>query len=605
MNKILSRTALVVFLALLGLGLAGLVLTSEWTAPASRHQRAPGGTEPAAPLVDKSPLETAQKLAALAETSEEQQLAQTALRVGDHAVDLAFASALRDASEHPAPLTPQAREIAKRVAAAEAQVNATRERVARLTETSASATGTRKDDLRQQLELAQAELDLDQDELEDARQDLIRAGGDTRSRIQKMLDDHEAGLQHSGDSAQTKPAPLASGALGASPVSRSLLARVRAWNALRSTLGLLQQAEQESRDAAVALARSHDQLERTISEKKSQARAGAPGTSPNATDLAALRRLSSDQKSLAELDKRAEDEKSLTEVYADWREILLLRQRSLLHGVILSLVWMLLIICIILIASRSVDHFFGRLVPERTRLHTLRAVVRFAVQAVGVLLVLLVVLGPPNQLATFVAFAGAGLTVALKDFIVAFFGWFVLMGRNGIRVGDWVEINGVGGEVIEISLFHTVLLETGNWTDAGHPTGRKVTFVNSYAIEHHFFNFSTSGQWLWDEVDMVIPEGREPYVILSAVQKIVAAETQANARLAEEEWQRMAPAQGLRTISAAPAINLRPTLQGIHLHVRYITRAGERSEVRGRLYRAVIELLHGKDSSLVAEKVPE
>jgi hypothetical protein len=37
------------------------------------------------------------------------------------------------------------------------------------------------------------------------------------------------------------------------------------------------------------------------------------------------------------------------------------------------------------------------------------------------------------------------------------------------------------GEVIEISLFRTVLLETGNWTDTGHPTGRKVAFVNSYA----------------------------------------------------------------------------------------------------------------------------
>jgi small-conductance mechanosensitive channel len=605
MHKILSRSALVVFLGLLGVGLAGLVLTSDWTAPKSRHTAAPSGTEPAAPLVDKSPLETAQKLAALAETSEELQLAQTALRVGDHAVDLAFAAALRDASEHPAPLTTQAREIAKRVAAAEAQVNATQERVTRLTETAASATSARKDDLRQQLELAQAQLDLDQDELEDARQDLIRAGGDTRSRIQKMLDDHEAGLQHSGESAQAKPAPLALGTPGESPVSRSLLSRLRAWNALRSTLGLLQQAEQESRDAVVALARSHDQLERAISQKKSQARAGAPGSSPNATDLAALRRLSSDQKSLAELDKRAEDEKSLSEVYADWREILLRRQRSLLHGVILSLVWTLLIICIILIASRSVDHFFGRVVTERTRLHTLRAVVRFAVQAVGVLLVLLVVLGPPNQLATIVAFAGAGLTVALKDFIVAFFGWFVLMGRNGIRVGDWVEINGVGGEVIEISLFHTVLLETGNWTDAGHPTGRKVTFVNSFAIERHFFNFSTSGQWLWDEVEMVIPAGREPSVILSAVQKIVTAETQANARLAEGEWQRMAPTQGSRTISAAPAISLRPTLEGIHLQIRYITRASERSEVRGRLYRAVIELLHGKDSSVEAEKVRE
>ena len=43
-------------------------------------------------------------------------------------------------------------------------------------------------------------------------------------------------------------------------------------------------------------------------------------------------------------------------------------------------------------------------------------------------------------------------------------------------------------------MFHTVLMETGNWSDAGHPTGRRVTFTNSFAIEGHYFNFSTSGR---------------------------------------------------------------------------------------------------------------
>ena len=65
--------------------------------------------------------------------------------------------------------------------------------------------------------------------------------------------------------------------------------------------------------------------------------------------------------------------------------------------------------------------------------------------------VLLVIFGPPPNLGTFLGLAGAGLTVALKDFIVGFIGWFVLMGKNGIRLGDWVEINGVTGEVVEVN----------------------------------------------------------------------------------------------------------------------------------------------------------
>jgi small-conductance mechanosensitive channel len=216
------------------------------------------------------------------------------------------------------------------------------------------------------------------------------------------------------------------------------------------------------------------------------------------------------------------------------------------------------------------------------------------VQAVGALLFLFVVLGVPSQMPTIIGLAGAGLTVAMKDFIVAFFGWFMLMGRNGIRVGDWVEINGVVGEVVEINLLRTVLLETGNWADTGHPTGRKVAFVNSFAIEGHFFNFSTSGQWLWDEIEIMVPSDQDPYPIIESIQKMVAEETEANAHAAEEEWNRAARSHHAQSVSATPAINLRPTTSGVEVHVRYITRAHERYAMRTRLYQALVALLRLK-----------
>jgi len=197
-------------------------------------------------------------------------------------------------------------------------------------------------------------------------------------------------------------------------------------------------------------------------------------------------------------------------------------------------------------------------------------------------------------LSAVLALAAAGLTVALKDFIVAFFGWFVLMGRHGIRVGDWVEINGIGGEVVEVGLLRTILLETGNWNDAGHPTGRKVSFVNSYAIEDHYFNFTTTGQWLWDELDILIPAGEDPYHLTNSVLKLVSEQTQADATAAEQEWRRVTQRSTMQTFSAAPAIDVRPTNLGVNLVVRYVVNAQNRYEVRTRLYQAIVELLHGK-----------
>jgi small-conductance mechanosensitive channel len=217
-------------------------------------------------------------------------------------------------------------------------------------------------------------------------------------------------------------------------------------------------------------------------------------------------------------------------------------------------------------------------------------------QIVALGLILLVIFGPPSQLGTFLGLAGAGLTVALKDFIVSFVGWFVLMGRNGIRLGDWVEINGVTGEVVELGMFHTVLLETGNWTDSGHPTGRRVTFTNSFAIEGHYFNFSTSGQWLWDELTLVLASTQNPYPIVEAIQKTVLEATAEGAGQAEKEWQHAAHSRDMSALSAAPAVNVKPISGGVEIAVRYITRANERYQMRSKLYQAAMNLISKKDA---------
>jgi small-conductance mechanosensitive channel len=265
-----------------------------------------------------------------------------------------------------------------------------------------------------------------------------------------------------------------------------------------------------------------------------------------------------------------------------------------LHHLIECLLWILLVVFAVYLADRLIEHLFTGVTAENKRIDTLRAVVKFAAQGVGAIAIIFIILGMPTQTTTVLGLAGAGLTVAMKDFIVAFFGWFVLMGRNGIRVGDWVEINGVGGEVVEVGLLKTVLLETGSWADAGHPTGRRVSFVNSFAIEGHFFNFTTSGQWMWDELQVLIPPAQDPYPIIDGIQKLVEKETEANAGSAEAEWQQASARYKVKTLSAVPGINVRPTAAGIEVHVRYITRAYERHESRKRLYTAVVEMMHGK-----------
>jgi small-conductance mechanosensitive channel len=584
-------------LALIVAGVLGLVLTKADNASQNKQNSTARRTQ----YVNLNLVQTARSLAAGASTRDEMRLARQALKLADHEVDLAFATALRDAAQQRSLPNPEARALYDRVQKAQGVVKTEQDQVDQLKKQLAVAPPSRQDTIQQRVNLAQAQLELDQDELEDAQEDLMRSGVDAQSRIQRQFTRYQATAQHDQEIAAQGSATKSE-----SDTPLTLIAQINSWQQLRGEANRLKAANKAVSDAATKLRQTHDQLEQELQaqdaarqqlkqQASQQLQASADAEAANST-INSLREFAVKQKSLSDLDKRIQDFQELTDTYDSWIALVQANQLAAIHNVLGSVIWIVLIVLLAYLACQLIDHFLADLTQERKTLRTLRVILRFAVQAIAVLIIVFVLFGLPSQMSTILGLAGAGLTVALKDFIVGFFGWFVLMGKNGIRVGDWVEINGVVGEVIEINWLRTVLLETGNWTDSGHPTGRKVAFVNSFAIEGHFFNFSTSGQWLWDELQLQIPADKDPYTIIEAVQKRVTEETAANAKKAEQEWQHNTSRYRVQSVSAKPAINLRPTGSGVELHLRYITNANERYAMRTHLYQSLVELLHGKQS---------
>lgn len=580
-------------LALVLAAVVALVLTRDSGTPVPT--RGQNDEDHPAPLVDERPLLTARNMSKLATDADEKKLAEAAVKAADDEVDMAFHDAIRDAANHPPLPKPQAHELYQHVAETEADVRADQNRVNQLKKQIATASAAQQVILQPQLDVAQAQLDLDQDELNDAKEDVIRSGADPGGLIQRQFNEHQE-VEH----AQEKEASQSAHNQPADYRAIHMLPQFRAWGTLRASVVPLVQARDQAIQVADELTKEHDALDRQLKADKTKRKsAGSPApeliqSAETTAVVKNLHSLSDDQKNLSDLDKRIQSEQDLTNTYNAWIALVRAHERTALHGMILSGLLILVIILVVYLADRAIDHYLADRAGERNRLHTLRVVIRFGAQVFGALGILYIIFGAPQQTPTILGLAGAGLTVALKDFIVAFFGWFVLIGKNGIRVGDWVEINGVAGEVVEINLLRTVLLETGNWTDTGHPTGRKVAFVNSYAIEGHFFNFTTSGQWLWDELQVLVPIDRDPYALIESIKNTVEKETEANARTAEEEWQHETSGYRVRSVSATPAVNLRPTNLGVEVHVRYITRAHERHTMRARLYQAIVALLRSK-----------
>ena len=550
------------FLNLPAIVLAILLTACLFTYYATRDSAKPAtqGTSsaPAQPLVDTSLLQTALKLAPLATMPDEQAQARETWRLADHEVDLAFGAALREAKAEAEalPATGPLRRLSDRIAKLKDRVKADKKRVEDLGQDGGDA-----------LDLAQAQLDVDQDELDDAQQDLARGGDDKRSRLQRLLQEHQAS-EKVADQAIKFGAPTATGTLSE---------QVRAWFSLGEYNRQLQAAAQEGAAHARNLLDQHQALERRL-----------PSQTDAAASVPSLRQLSGQHQTLSGLDQRAQDTQQLATVYRRWSALVDNRQRAVFHLMLRSVAAILGVLLVAVVLNGATRHAFRQI--DRRRLHQLRVITRITLQVAAVLLILLIIFGPPSQISTIIGLVTAGLTVVMKDFIVAFFGWFTLMGKNGISVGDWVEIEGVSGEVIQIGLLKTVLLELGNWTETGHPTGRRVAFSNSFAMEHHYFNFTTSGQWLWDELKLTLPAAGDPYQTAQQIREIVERETQADAAEAAQDWQRVTHQYGAREFYAGPAVNLRPGVGGVEVVVRYITRAPQRNAVKSKLFQAIVDL---------------
>ncbi|MGC1460768.1 MAG: mechanosensitive ion channel domain-containing protein [Terracidiphilus sp.] len=538
-------------------------------------------------LVDLRPWQTAEALAPLAVTAEENEYAQQAEHLADHEVDQAFASALRQANlkaQHgtftgPAlVLSQKVEQLKQLVAQDQAQVDSLAPSPAIHAKPGEQPAADSDD-----LEVAKAQLGLDSDELDDAQNDLDRASGDDRSQIQDELSAHEESMKKY----DSEPHTARDIAVISAAHYGTLAGRVKAWFSQRSRYQLIMQALGQAQDDIRNLTSEHNAL-----EAQADANATAVGTaSDHATRMADLKSRSAERRLLSIYDDRIQTEQQLSTVYGKWSAQVLLQHRTVGHLILQSFAFIILILIFMALGDAMVRRLMMIPALAHKQRHTLRNILELSIQAIGVVFILLVIFGMPEQMPTILGLVTAGITIVLQDFIIAFFGWFVLIGKNGIRIGDRVEINGVNGEVSEIGLFNTMLLETGNLADKGLPTGRHISFNNSYAIRGQYFNFSTAGQWMWDEITVSLPESADPHSMVERIQKATMEETHEGANSAVEEWKHAVHGDKLNPFSATPVVSLVPSGSGFNIQVRYITRASDRFETRTVLYQRLFDLL--------------
>src|SRR5450432_1301111 len=535
-------------------------------------------------VVDQRPWQTAATLAALAQSAEERELARDAERLADHEIDQAFSQSLRQASLEKPNLSGKALALQQRVTELQETIKHDQTRIASLsTGAHTKPAGAVSDG--SDLEIAKAQLGLDQNELADSIEDLARENGDQRAKLQQELAALQAAMKQYWESASKDDGQTA---VASAEQYKTLAQQLSTLRSLRNRKQLITQAQQLAGADAAALAADQARL------KKEAVGLGDKAAGESSSErIERLQQISAQQNVQSILNDLLGAQQQLAALYGGWGQQVEIQRKIVLHLILRSLALIAAIAMLAILAGWALQLALEKMVHDPRQKQTLKTVLNLGTQLVGFLLILLVIFGVPQQTPTILGLATAGLTVVFQDFILAFCGWFVLMGPNGVRVRDWVEIDGVGGEVVHLGLFRTWLLETGNWTANGHPTGRRVSFLNGYAIRGKYFNFSTAGQWMWDEIKVSVPSGTDIHPLIKGIYEATVKTTEADAKMAETEWKRVTHEEGSPQFSAMPSVNVRPAGAGLDIVIRYITRAGVRVETRNQLFAMIVELMQG------------
>jgi small-conductance mechanosensitive channel len=235
--------------------------------------------------------------------------------------------------------------------------------------------------------------------------------------------------------------------------------------------------------------------------------------------------------------------------------------------------------------------------------------VRKAVNLVGYLLVVLfVLLVYGNRLGTLgvaLGVAGAGVTFALQEVIVSFAGWLSIILSGTPSVGQRVKIGEAKGDIIDIGVMRTTIMEMGDWVKGDNYNGRIITIANSYVFKERIHNYSAEYPFLWDEVEVPIRTESNHELARKVFTDVVNEICKDYAVASEAEWKKLALKFRVEQANVLPTVSLRFDQNWITFTLRYIVDFKSRRSTKDKIYTALLNEIAKYDDISIATTTSE
>ena len=237
------------------------------------------------------------------------------------------------------------------------------------------------------------------------------------------------------------------------------------------------------------------------------------------------------------------------------------------------------------IAQRSINRF----VADATSRYRGRKFVAFLGYVIAIAAVATIFSSHLGELTVAFGVAGAGVAFALQEVIASAAGWVVVTAGHYYATGDRVELGGIRGDVIDIGILRTTLMEVGQWVKGDLYNGRIVRVANSFVLKEPVANYSADFPFLWDEFTLPVRYGSDWSYTRGALLQAVNEICKDYAIASAAAWKQAVNRYRLEAAGIEPMITLAATDNWIEFTVRYIVNYRERRVVRDRLFTRILE----------------
>ncbi|WP_319468002.1 mechanosensitive ion channel family protein [uncultured Trichococcus sp.] len=275
------------------------------------------------------------------------------------------------------------------------------------------------------------------------------------------------------------------------------------------------------------------------------------------------------------------------------------------YPLLVNVVWFLLFFIIFYVLRRFLlNRLYGRL-KNSGHWYVARKIARWLNNFILFIIFMYIFGRNVTGFTTAIGLAGAGVTYALREVIVSIAGWFAILFGDFFETGDRVLLGGIKGDVVDIGVLRTTLMEIGEWVDGDQYTGRVVRVANSYIFSSPVYNYTANFKFLWDEIR--IPLRFESDIQLAKIILLEVAEKHTGQynQQATLAWENMKKHYKLENASLENQVFLSFNDNWVQMNLRYVVDYRERRGVKDKIFSEILQRFKQEDRLEIASETLE